>query len=146
MTGTHRQVLYSPALLAMAIELADVPLDASAPYTGRAVSRTCGSVIAFGCSLDANDSVQDIGLGVAACAVGQAAAAIFANATPGMTPAQIADTADRLEDWLKVSAPSGILPRLSLLEKARDHPARHEAILLPWRAALDALCKAEAPR
>ena len=37
--------LYSPQLLALAIELADYPFDGAAAATGRARSRSCGSVI-----------------------------------------------------------------------------------------------------
>jgi hypothetical protein len=33
-----------------------------------------------------------------------------------------------------------------MLEPALPHSGRHEAILLPWRAALDALSKDEASR
>ncbi|MBQ95586.1 MAG: Fe-S cluster protein [Actinobacteria bacterium] len=131
--------LYSPQLLALAIELADYPFDGAAAATARARSRSCGSVIEL--SSSGSERLADIGLKATACAVGQASAAIFAREAQGMDRAEVGDMLRVLESWLAGTAPSSILPRLELLEPARRHHGRHEAILLPWRAALDALSK-----
>ena len=63
-----------------------------------------------------------------------------------MDAAAVAAMVENLGEWLQGQAPSSILPRLELLEPARPHLGRHEAILLPWRAALDALSNTEAAR
>lgn len=143
MASSRAPALYSTELLALAIELADYPFDAAAPAIGHARSRSCGSVIDLSSS---GGSLEDLGLRVSACAVGQASAAIFARESSGMDAAAIAAMVENLGEWLQDQAPSSILPRLELLEPARPHLGRHEAILLPWRAALDALSKTEAAR
>ena len=143
MASSRAPALYSTELLALAIELADYPFDAAAPAKGNARSRSCGSVIDLSSS---GGSLEDLGLRVSACAVGQASAAIFARESSGMNAAAIAAMVENLGEWLQDQAPSSILPRLELLEPARPHLGRHEAILLPWRAALDALSKTEAAR
>ncbi len=143
MASSRAPALYSTELLALAIELADYPFDAAAPAKGHARSRSCGSVINLSSS---GGSLEDLGLRVSACAVGQASAAIFARESSGMDAAAVAAMVENLGEWLQGQAPSSILPRLELLEPARPHLGRHEAILLPWRAALDALSKTEAAR
>lgn len=143
MASSRAPALYSTELLALAIELADYPFDAAAPAKGHARSRSCGSVIDLSSS---GGSLEDLGLRVSACAVGQASAAIFARQSSGMDAAAVAAMVENLGEWLQGQAPSSILPRLELLEPARPHLGRHEAILLPWRAALDALSKTEAAR
>ena len=143
MASSRVPALYSTELLALAIELADYPFDAAAPAIGHARSRSCGSVIDLSSS---GGSLDDLGLRVSACAVGQASTAIFARESSGMDAAAVAAMVENLGEWLQGQAPSSILPRLELLEPARPHLGRHEAILLPWRAALDALSKTEAAR
>lgn len=143
MASSRAPALYSTELLALAIELADYPFDAAASAVGHARSRSCGSVIDLSSS---GGSLEDLGLRVSACAVGQASAAIFARESSGMDAAAVAAMVENLGEWLQDQAPSSILPRLELLEPARPHLGRHEAILLPWRAALDALSKTEAAR
>ena len=143
MASSRAPALYSTELLALAIELADYPFDAAAPAKGHARSRSCGSVIDLSSS---GGSLEDLGLRVSACAVGQASAAIFARESSGMDAAAVAAMVENLGEWLQGQAPSSILPRLELLEPARPHLGRLEAILLPWRAALDALSKTEAAR
>ena len=143
MASSRAPALYSTELLALAIELADYPFDAAAPAIGHARSRSCGSVIDLSSS---GGSLEDLGLRVSACAVGQASAAIFARESSGMDAAAVAAMVENLGEWLQGQAPSSILPRLELLEPARPHLGRHEAILLPWRVALDALSKTEAAR
>ncbi len=144
MADARAPALYSPELLALAVELADYPLDARAPAQGRARSRSCGSVIEL--SSGRTDLLDTPGLKVSACAVGQASAAIFASEAEGMDAEAVECTLKRLAAWLEEDEPSGFLPRLELLEPARPHRGRHEAILLPWRAALDALSKAGVSR
>ena len=67
-------------MLSLAIELADYPLDTDAGTTSQLRSRTCGSTIVLGVSTDEDRRIASLGLRVTACAVGQAAAAIFASA------------------------------------------------------------------
>ncbi|QKG71577.1 iron-sulfur cluster assembly scaffold protein [Erythrobacter mangrovi] len=141
MTASQRTALYSPELLALAVELADCPLDPAMPLQGHARSRTCGSTITF--SARGDGRIETFGMRVAACAVGQAAAALFARSATGRTTAEVEEALDQLRGWLAKEGAEPTWPGIGVLAPARDHPGRHEAILLPWRAALDALCNAQ---
>lgn len=143
MASPRAAALYSPELLALAVELAEVPYDDRARAIGHARSRSCGSVIDL--SSSNAERIETVGLRVSACAVGQASAAIFAREAAGMDAAAVETTIEELGEWLEGRAPSAILPRLELLEAARPHRGRHEAILLPWRAALAALSNPGTP-
>lgn len=132
--------LYSPSLLALSIELAGVPHDGGQPLQGHAKSRTCGSEVSVSCDIDESGGLRHLGMLVKACAVGQASAAIMAAYAPGKTAKEIGAKLDAIQAWLTTDAPPPAIDRWQLLEPARAYPARHEAILIPWRAAADALC------
>lgn len=141
MSAPNTAKLYTPELLALAVELADYPLNSQLPLTGEARSRSCGSSLQVGLSLNPSDQIENIGMRVTACAVGQAAAAIFASSAKGTTPEQLTTTLSQIDLWL---SGQGDLPDwrgLTALTPARDHAGRHGAILLPWKAAHAALCK-----
>jgi NifU-like protein involved in Fe-S cluster formation len=131
--------LYTPAVLALATGLAAYPLDDDLPLKAEARSRTCGSVVALGLALAADGSIARIGMQVRACAIGQASAALLAQDAQGRSPAALAATLAALESWLAGAGALPDWPGLDLLAPARDHPARHAALLLPWTAARKAL-------
>lgn len=131
--------LYSPAMLSLAVELADYPLDTETGTTSQLRSRTCGSTIVMGVSTDENRRIASLGLRVTACAVGQAAAAIFASAAIGRDEAGIAKARSEISAWLAGGGERPDWPRLDMLDPVLDHPGRHEAVLLPWKAAEAAL-------
>jgi NifU-like protein involved in Fe-S cluster formation len=139
MSGAER--LYTPELLALAVGLAQYPLTDDFPLTGEARSRSCGSTLRIGLALDAQGRIERLGMRVAACAVGQASAAIFAAAAPGKTADDLTATLAALEAWLAGEGPAPAWPGLDPIVPARAYPGRHGAMLLPWRAALDALSK-----
>lgn len=81
-----------------------------------------------------------LGLKVHACAIGQAAAALFAVSAQGKTRNEIAAAEGELSAWLiDDSAAVPAWPGLETIAAARAYPARHGAILLSWKAALAAL-------
>lgn len=129
--------LYSPALLSLAVELAEYPFDPHAALIGEAYSRSCGSTLA----LSASAGFGTLGLKVTACAVGQASAAIFARHARHRSQTEIADTLQALEAWLAGEGGRPDWPDMQMLDAAREYPGRHGAILLPWRAAFAALAK-----
>jgi NifU-like protein involved in Fe-S cluster formation len=134
-------VLYTPELLALAVSLARWPLDEGAQYRGDARAAVCGSTVTFSCSLDAKGAICAPGLRVSACAVGQAAAALFIAHAAGLDRGQIAAAHDRIAAWLTDGGDVPDWPGFAVLEPARAYPARHGAILLAWNAALAALPK-----
>lgn len=142
MNRNPRAALYSPELLALAVELANYPIDENAAFHGTANSRTCGSHIQISCCGD----LQDVGLKVSACAVGQASAAIFVRHCKGKSGPELEEALDQIRAWLGGTAPTPDWPDIRLIEAARDYPARHGAIVLPWKAALDALSNGGAQR
>ena len=133
------QRLYTPELLALAVDLAKWPRLESAPVHGEARSPTCGSTLAIDLALDEVGRIERIGMAVRACAVGQAAAAIFAREAAGCSGEDIAAALSQLEAWLAHEGAVPEWPGLAPIEPARAYPARHGAMLLPWKAALAAL-------
>ena len=131
--------LYTPELLALAVDLAKWPRLPDAPLHGEARSPACGSTLALDISPDPSGRIERLGMMVRACAVGQAAAAIFARDAAGRSPSEIAATLGQLEAWLGGEGAAPDWPGLAPIEPARAYPARHGAILLPWKAALAAL-------
>lgn len=137
--------LYTPEVLALATRLALYPLDDGLALRGSARSPSCGSAIELGLTLDGTGRIKRVGLRSHACAIGQAAAAIFAAAASGKERVEIEAAETGLKAWLD----GGSLPDwpgLEILARARDYPARHAAVMLPWRAAIGALPSADADR
>lgn len=131
--------LYTPEILAGAMGLSEFPWDETLPLRGSARSRSCGSAIELGLSIDAAGSIDRLALRPHACAVGQAAANIFARSARGRTRADIALARDSLARWLAGEGSEPDWPGVGLLAPALGYPARHAAILLAWDAALEAL-------
>ncbi|KPL67613.1 Fe-S cluster protein [Erythrobacter sp. SG61-1L] len=136
--------LYTPELLALTLRLAEYPWDDGLPMKGDARSRSCGSTLAMGLSLDGDGRIDRMGLRARACAIGQASAAIFAGAASGKTAAEIESVHDAMASWLAGSGPLPDWPGISAIEAARAFPGRHGAMMLPWEAALAALSSAPA--
>lgn len=138
MTAPAR-TLYTPAILAAAMTLADFAWDDALPLRGEARSRRCGSTLALGLSVDAAGRISGIGLRAHACAIGQASAQVFASAASGLTRADILAARAALAAWLAGEAGVPDWPGVLLIEPALAYPARHDAIVLAWDAALAAL-------
>jgi len=139
MTATRAATLYTTEILAAATGLAAWPWNDALPLTGEARSRTCGSSLAIAVALDEAGRVCDLGIRPHACAVGQAAAYVFAAGVVGRDRAAIADSRLALGQWLAGEAAMPDWPGLDLIAAARAHPSRHGAIVLAWDATLAAL-------
>jgi len=140
MTG-RGGALYTPDLLALAVSLADWPLDSGVPLMGESRSPTCGSTVSVGCALTDDGAIEAIGLRASACAVGQAAAALFVRSATGRTRDEIEAARSAIVAWLRDDGPLPSWPGLAVLDPARAFPARHGAVPLAWTAALAALPK-----
>lgn len=139
--GTARggAALYTPEILALAVELAHYPLSADLALRGEARSRVCGSRVVIGLRRGANGNIVRIGARVSACAIGQAAAALFLRSAASRSEAEIRRELAAIEGWLAGGDERPAWPGVGQLAAARPHTARHPAILLPWKAALAAL-------
>jgi len=135
--------LYNRDILALAVATADFPLLENAR---RASLRAplCGSRIVVDVDTDADGIVQAVGLHVEACALGQASAALLARHAPGRGLPELRAARDAIAAWFTGEGGVPDWPGFDLLAAARDYPARHGAILLPFDAAVAALDTAEA--
>jgi len=135
--------LYNRDILALAVATADFPLLEGAR---RAALRAplCGSRIVVDVDADAEGAVRAVGLHVEACALGQASAALLARHAPGRGLAELRAARDAIAAWFAGEGGVPDWPGFDLLAAARDYPARHGAILLPFDAAVAALETAEA--
>ncbi|WP_159982160.1 MULTISPECIES: iron-sulfur cluster assembly scaffold protein [unclassified Novosphingobium] len=132
-------VLYTPEVLGLTIELAHYPFSDDLALRGEGRSKSCGSTITLGLGVGADGTIERIGVRSQACAIGQAAAAIFARAAAGRTPAEIEQARCAIASWLEGEAALPDWPGLAVIAAAREFPARHGAVMLPWNAAMEAL-------
>ncbi len=140
MTARPGSALYTPELLQLAVSLARFPFDRASGCTGEARSPTCGGRVAFSGTVHGGQ-ISAPGLRVTACAVGQAAAAIFVAHAAGRTRGEIEAARDAIMGWLASQGPPPVWPGIEALAPAIDYPGRHGAIPLAWNAALAALPK-----
>lgn len=132
-------VLYTPEVLGLAVELAQFPLDDDLALRGEARSKSCGSTITLGLSVAPDRTVTRVGVRSQACAIGQAAAAIFAQGVKGRSAEEIHVAGNAVSAWLAGEEAMPDWPRLSVIAAAQGYPARHGAVMLPWNAAMQAL-------
>jgi NifU-like protein involved in Fe-S cluster formation len=146
MSTARATTLYTPDILAAAVALADYPLDPSLPLEGEARSRSCGSSLVLRLATAGDGRIVGVGCAARACAVGQAAAAIFARAACGRDRAGIVAAREALAAWLAGEGDAPDWPGVALLDAARRFPGRLGAVLLAWDAALGALAFGQEPR
>lgn len=128
-------VLYTPEVLGLATSLAAYPWDEALPLLGEARSKSCGSTIRLGLAIGADRRIERVAIKASACAIGQAAAAIFAGAARGRRLDEIHDAERAIATWLAGEGELPDWPGLAAIAAARDYPARHGAIMLAWQAA-----------
>lgn len=136
-----RKVLYTPQVLALAMGLARWPLGDDLLLLGDARSVSCGSQLRVGLALDEQGAIARIGLSAQACAIGQAAAHVMAEAAIGRTADDIAQAETQIAAWLAGEGAMPDWPGLADLSPVLDYPGRHGAFMLGWRAALAAFAQ-----
>jgi NifU-like protein involved in Fe-S cluster formation len=139
--GDVSTTLYTPEILGLATGLAGYPLAGDLPLTGDARSRACGSTLAIGLAVDRTGRIVRLGLKAQACAVGQAAAAIFARGAIGRDATDLRAAEAAIAGWLAGAREMPDWPGLDAIAAAVDYPGRHGAIRLAWQAALSALAE-----
>lgn len=131
--------LYSLDMLRLASRLAQWPLRADWPRQASLRSRTCGSLVEISLEVDGDGAVHAAGIRAQSCAVGQASAALMMDRLGGQSADDLRSALARLEAWLQGADAGEPWPGFAILAPAIAYPARHEAILLPFRTALAAL-------
>ncbi|NRD88911.1 iron-sulfur cluster assembly scaffold protein [Sphingopyxis sp. BSNA05] len=140
-------VLYTREILRLAVSIPNQQRLDRPDGTAELRSRTCGSKVTADVMLGDEGELQDIGLEISACALGQASAAILGAQAIGRTAADISAVRDNLAAFLEGSGDSpGEWPDMDKLTAARDHKGRHAAILLPYDAVIAACADAAAKR
>lgn len=128
--------LYNRHILALAAEALKYPPLEKARLSGALRSRTCGSQAALTMNVDKRGGIAQLGLDVKACALGQAAAALLARHAIGLDYAAMRAARDQLLAWLGGQDDAPAWPEFEALVAVKDFPARHNAILLPFDAAV----------
>lgn len=127
--------LYTTRILRLAVAAADHPPINQANARVRMRTPVCGSHIVLDLLLDEDGRVARIGYDIQACAIGQAAAAIFAAGAPGRDSDDLAAADAELARWLSGGQSMlPVWPDIDALVPARDKPARHAAIMLAFNA------------
>ncbi|WP_226635481.1 iron-sulfur cluster assembly scaffold protein [Novosphingobium profundi] len=132
-------VLYTPDVLALAMDLAAYPLASDLPYVTEARSPTCGSQLKLGLDSGPDERIARVGISAQACAIGQASAAIFAKGAQGQSAAELTRARSEIRSWLSGEGPMPSWPGFDTLAAVPDYPGRHGAVLLAWDAAQEAL-------
>jgi NifU-like protein involved in Fe-S cluster formation len=136
MSSSTTESLYSRSVLRLATCLPHDDQISGVQASATRRSSVCGSEMSVDVALD-GEHVSAIAIRARACALGQASATVLRAAAIGQTAAQIAALAAQVASALKASAE--MPPEYRALAYAREYPARHGAILLPFDTLLAAL-------
>lgn len=133
------EALYTREILRLASTAPSGSELAGADISVTKTSRICGSRITIGVKFN-DGKVCDYTQEIKACALGQASSAIVAQHVVGKTWQELAPVADQVEALLREggSPPEGEWADYKAFVPARDHPARHSAIMLPFEALREA--------
>ena len=112
------------------------------PQTSATVDNPlCGDRVSL--DLDLREGrVSAIGHRVRGCLLCQAAASVIGARAPGLEPAALREEAERLRRLI-VEGPGaaidGLWPELAAFEPVHRHKSRHDCVLLPFDALIQAL-------
>ena len=105
-------------------------------------SPVCGSRVTVDVNLGPDDRVNEVGLLVRACALGQASASLLAANILGKSAEELETSRDALTAWLAGAGDAPDWPGVTVLAPARDYAARHPSIRLAFEAAAEAVREA----
>jgi len=131
--------LYNAEILRLATSIPHLGRLEHADGSAELRSPVCGSRVIVDVRSE-GDRIGGIGLEVHSCALGQASACLLARHAPGLTLGQLEDGVKNLAALLKgETANTDFWPGIEALARAKNYPARHPAILLPFDAAVAAM-------
>ncbi len=145
--------LYNEKILNFAAHIGQTERLAAPDATVTHHSPLCGSRITVDLNLAPDGRVAAYGQQVRACALGQAAASILGRHIVGQDAATLRQLVGLMRSMLKENGPppgadfaGGAFSDLEVLVPVREHKARHNAVLLPFEAAVKAIDQIEAAR
>ena len=141
MSSATAQSLYSRDVLRLAMALPHDERLAVPQGSATCRSPLCGSEMSADVTIDAA-KISAIAFRARACALGQASAAVLRERAKGLSLADITAARDNLASVLNGES-SPEWPEMEMLAYARDYPARHGAILLPFETLITAIKQAQ---
>ncbi|MEM8917711.1 MAG: iron-sulfur cluster assembly scaffold protein [Pseudomonadota bacterium] len=137
------QPLYTREVLRLAVSIPHEGRLQDPHGTAEMRSQTCGSRVVADVRISPDQLIEELGIEVNACALGQASTAIVAREAIGKPATDIRAARDILRGFLEGKNENpGNWQDIDLLATARDYPGRHGAILLPYDAIIEALAAA----
>ncbi|MBL4852744.1 MAG: iron-sulfur cluster assembly scaffold protein [Robiginitomaculum sp.] len=132
--------LYNTDVLSLAANISHVGRLGKPCGTARKVSKLCGSWVEVDVC-ERGGMVTNFAVRLQACALGQACAAILAQAVMGASKEELQAARDGLYAMLKQGGepPQGRFAKLALLKDVANYPARHTSTMLAFDAVLAAL-------
>ncbi|WP_341894696.1 iron-sulfur cluster assembly scaffold protein [Ferrovibrio terrae] len=145
--------LYNEKILSFAAHIGQTERLTAPDATVTHHSPLCGSRITVDLTLAPDGRVAAYGQQVRACALGQAAASILGQHIVGQDAATLRQLVGVMRSMLKENGPppgadfaGGAFSDLEVLVPVREHKARHNAVLLPFEAAVKAIDQIEAAK
>ncbi len=136
--------LYNREILALAASLIHNDRLEHADATAELRAPICGSRIEADIKLGKDGQIEALALRANACALGQASAAILRGNAAGHDAAFLHNIRKSITAYFNGKGEiCDIWPQLAALKVAKDYPARHAAILLPFDALLEAYARAD---
>ncbi len=137
--------IYSMDVLKLAGNITRAEGLAEAQASVSLSSPLCGSSITVELNYAAG-RVTDFGQRIKACALGQAAASVMARTVIGKTLDELRQVGQRMAEMLENEGPppDGEWAALAALAPASRVKARHGAIMLPFKAVIQAIEEIEA--
>jgi NifU-like protein involved in Fe-S cluster formation len=136
--------LYNREILALAASLIHNDRLENPDATAGLRAPLCGSRIEADIVLGIDGKIIALALRANACALGQASAAILRKNAAGNDAAFLRNIREAVAAYFNGTGEmSDIWPQLAALKVAKDYPARHAAILLPFDALLEAYAGAK---
>jgi NifU-like protein involved in Fe-S cluster formation len=132
--------LYSARILGLVANIPRTGRLAAPDASAEKTAKLCGSRIVVDVTVK-DGVVSDFAQDVAACALGQASAAILGAQVIGADLSEIELARDALHAMLKFGGPppQGRFSELAVLEPVKDYPARHASTLLAFEATVEAV-------
>ncbi len=135
--------LYNSEILRLATAIPHHERLAEPQGSSEKRSPICGSRVTVDVKLAPDGTVDEVGMLVRACALGQASSSLLGGSVIGRTPDEIAAARDSLTAWLAREGEPPDWPGLDIFTPALDYTARHPSIRLAFEAAAEAAEQAQ---
>ena len=132
--------LYKTDVLRLAAQATGAGKLADATKSITVDNPLCGDRVTFDVRMDADGKIAAVGHTVKGCVLCQASASVIGGAAKGENAASLGAIRESLKAMLKqgAPAPSGAWATLATFAPVSSHKSRHECVLLPFEAVIQA--------